>query len=156
MSIVFSRIDDRLLHGQVVTTWLNVKQIEQVIIVNEDVANDTVRSKVLHMAAPPTIKLHIFSPEKFIRVIKKNKMTRRTMLIFSNPNDVETVINGGIEINELNVGGMSGNKEREQITEAVSLTQDERECFRRLVNTGMEIYIQMVPSQNRIEMKDVL
>ena len=133
MAVEFSRIDDRLLHGQVVTTWVNVKQIEQVIIINEAVAKDKIQSNVLQMSAPPTIKLHIFSPKKFLKVIQKNPLTRRTMLIFSNPFDVETLIDGGFSLSELNVGGMRGNKDRVQITKAVSLTDDERACFKRLI-----------------------
>lgn len=156
MAVEFSRIDDRLLHGQVVTTWVNVKQIEQVIIINEAVAKDKIQSNVLQMSAPPTIKLHIFSPKKFLKVIQKNPLTRRTMLIFSNPFDVETLIDGGFSLSELNVGGMRGNKDRVQITKAVSLTDDERACFKRLIEKGLSPYIQMVPSENKIAIEDVL
>lgn len=156
MSVEFSRIDDRLLHGQVVTTWVNVKQIEQVIIINESVAKDKIQSNVLKMSAPPTIKLHIFSPDKFLKIVPQNPLTRRTMLIFANPFDVEKLINGGFPLKELNVGGMRGNKDREQITKAVSLTAEEKECFHRLVDKGLDIYIQMVPSENKIQIEDVL
>ena len=65
MAVEFCRIDDRLIHGQVVTTWLNVKQIEQVIIVDDKVAKDKIQSNVLKMSVPRNVKLHIFSTEKF-------------------------------------------------------------------------------------------
>lgn len=65
MAVEFCRIDDRLIHGQVVTTWLNVKQIEQVIIVDDKVAKDKIQSNVLKMSVPRNVKLHIFSTENF-------------------------------------------------------------------------------------------
>nr|WP_253214007.1 PTS sugar transporter subunit IIB [Tetragenococcus halophilus] len=65
MSVKFCRIDDRLIHGQVVTTWVNVHQIEQVIIVDETVSKDSIQSNVLKMSAPPNIKLHIFPLRNF-------------------------------------------------------------------------------------------
>ncbi|WP_207941894.1 PTS system, mannose-specific IIB component [Enterococcus sp. DIV2402] len=156
MSVKFCRIDDRLIHGQVVTTWVNVHQIEQVIIVNETVANDKIQANVLKMSAPPTIKLHIFPPEKFLNIIQKNPISRNTMLLFASPFDVETLVNAGYEIPKLNVGGMRGNAERAKLTKAVSLTPTERESFERMLAKGMDIEIQMVPSESIIKMKEVL
>lgn len=156
MSVNFCRIDDRLIHGQVVTTWVNVHKIEQVIILNEAVANDKIQTNVLKMSAPPTIKLHIFPPEKFLKVIQKNPISRPTMLLFASPFEVETLIDAGYEIPKLNVGGMRGNAERKQVTKAVSLTADERESFKKLIEKGIDVEIQMVPSESIIKMKEVL
>lgn len=156
MSVKFCRIDDRLIHGQVVTTWVNVHSIEQVIILNETVAQDKIQSNVLKMSAPSNIKLHIFSPEKFLEVIQKNPLSRNTMLLFSSPIDVEKLVNAGYEIPSLNVGGMRGNAERTQYTKAVSLTPEEKASFERLLAKDIDITIQMVPSEARVKMNEVI
>lgn len=156
MSVKFCRIDDRLIHGQVVTTWVNVHSIEQVIILNETVAQDKIQSNVLKMSAPSNIKLHIFSPEKFLEVIQKNPLSRNTMLLFSSPFDVEKLVNAGYEIPSLNVGGMRGNVERTQYTKAVSLTPEEKASFERLLAKDIDITIQMVPSEARVKMNEVI
>lgn len=156
MSVNFCRIDDRLIHGQVVTTWVNVHKIEQVIIINEAVANDKIQSNVLKMSVPATIKLHIFPPEKFLQVIQKNPISRPTMLLFASPFDVETLVDAGYDIPKLNVGGMRGNAQRKQLTKAVSLTLEEKTSFERLIDHGMDVEIQMVPSESIIKMKEVL
>lgn len=156
MSVKFCRIDDRLIHGQVVTTWVNVHSIEQVIILNETVAQDKIQSNVLKMSAPSNIKLHIFSPKKFLEVIQKNPLSRNTMLLFSSPFDVEKLVNAGYEIPSLNVGGMRGNAERTQYTKAVSLTPEEKASFERLLVKDIDITIQMVPSEARVKMNEVI
>ncbi|MEK4298822.1 PTS sugar transporter subunit IIB [Oceanobacillus sp. FSL W8-0428] len=156
MSVKFCRIDDRLIHGQVVTTWVNVHSIEQVIILNETVAQDKIQSNVLKMSAPSNIKLHIFSPEKFLEVIQKNPLSRNTMLLFSSPFDVEKLVNADYEIPSLNVGGMRGNVERTQYTKAVSLTPEEKASFERLLAKDIDITIQMVPSEARVKMNEVI
>ncbi len=156
MSVKFCRIDDRLIHGQVVTTWVNVHKIEQVIILNATVEQDKIQSNVLKMSAPANIKLHIFSPEKFLQVIQKNPITRNTMLLFSSPFDVEKLIDAGYEIDKLNVGGMRGNPQRSQITRAVFVTPEEREVFNKLINKGIDVEIQMVPSETAVKMKEVI
>lgn len=63
--IVFCRIDDRLIHGQVVTTWVNVKNIESIIVVNDKVAGDKIQKNILAMAAPAGIKVHAFGVKQF-------------------------------------------------------------------------------------------
>lgn len=74
MPINVARIDDRLIHGQVITTWVKNFDIEQVIIVNDKVANDTVQQSVLTMVAPPDLKVVVFGVDKFIEVLKKRKL----------------------------------------------------------------------------------
>ncbi|AXX65225.1 PTS mannose/fructose/sorbose transporter subunit IIB [Bombilactobacillus bombi] len=156
MTVKFCRIDDRLIHGQVVTTWLNVYKIEQVIIVNETVAKDKIQSKVLEMSIPSNVKLHIFSPDKFLRVTKKAPITRSTMLLFTNPFDVEKLIQNGFEIDKLNVGGMRGNDQRKQYTKAVFLTNDEKTAFERLIAQGVDVEIQMIPTNPAEKMSEVI
>lgn len=156
MSVKFCRIDDRLIHGQVVTTWVNVHKIEQVIILNAAVEKDKIQSNVLKMSAPSNIKLHIFSPEKFLEVIKKNPITRNTMLLFSSPFDVEKLVDAGYEIPKLNVGGMRGNAERSQITKAVFVTPEERAVFKKLIAKGIDVEIQMVPNEAAVKMREVI
>lgn len=56
MSIEFVRIDDRLVHGQVVTTWLKKYDIEQVIIVNDRISEDKTRQSILKISAPVGLK----------------------------------------------------------------------------------------------------
>ena len=56
MAIDFVRIDDRLVHGQVATTWIKKYEIEQVIVINDLLANDPVQKSVLEMTAPQGIR----------------------------------------------------------------------------------------------------
>lgn len=156
MSVKFSRIDDRLIHGQVVTTWVNVWKVEQIIIVNQAAANDKMQSTVLKMSAPANIVIHIFPPEKFLSIVKKNPIKKSTMLIFANVEDVLYLVENGFDIPQLNVGGMRPNETRTTITKAVALTEPEKDCFRKLIDKGVDVEIQMVPKDDVIKMKEVL
>ena len=87
MAIEFVRIDDRLIHGQVATTWVKKYDIEQIIIVNDKVAGDKIQQSVLKMSAPPELKVAIFGVDKFTEVYNSNPIKRRTMLIYTNPDE---------------------------------------------------------------------
>ena len=156
MAVEFCRIDDRLIHGQVVTTWLNVKEIEQVIIVDDAVAKDKIQSNVLKMSVPRNVKLHIFSTAKFLKIVPNNPVIRRTMLLFASPFTVEDIVASGYQIPKLNIGGIRGNDERKQYTKAVFLTDEEKQALEKLLSQGVDIEIQMVPSDGAVKLSEVL
>ena len=154
MSIKFVRIDDRLLHGQVVTTWL--KRHEQAIIVSKEVEEDKTRQMILKLAAPSGLRVVFFSPEKLIQVLKKSPVTRSTMLLFTNPREVYECIEGGVEIPFLNVGNMSKTESNEKITAGVAVTEEDRAYFKKIIDAGVDVEIQMVPTDKISKMQDYI
>ena len=73
MNIVLARIDDRLIHGQVVTVWSKVTNCQRIIVCDDDVANDTIRATLLKQVAPAGIKSHVVTLDKAIRVYNNPK-----------------------------------------------------------------------------------
>lgn len=154
--ICFSRIDDRLIHGQVVTTWVNLHKIEQIIVLNDKVADDQTQKNILALAAPQGVLVKAFNIKKFGEVIKKTEIKRRTMLLFTTSVDVLEAVNYEVPITELNVGGMRFQEGREKITKALSVTPDERDAFKQLLEKGLDITIQMVPNDDKTDLKEVI
>ncbi|MGG4663338.1 PTS system mannose/fructose/N-acetylgalactosamine-transporter subunit IIB [Providencia vermicola] len=156
MPINVARIDDRLIHGQVITTWVKNFDIEQVIIVNDKVANDSVQQSVLTMAAPPDLKVVVFGVDKFIEVLKKAEIKRRTMLLFTNSVDVNKLVENGLKLEKLNVGGMRMQEGRRNLSRAVAVTPEEEQAFKSLINNNVAVEIQMVPKDPIVELKTLL
>lgn len=154
--ICFSRIDDRLIHGQVVTTWVNTHKIEQIIILNDKTAVDKTQKNILAMAAPQGIKVKAFGIDRFAEVIQTTPITRRTMLLFTTSIDVLRAVEGGVPITELNIGGMRYQEGRERLTRALSVSPEERSAFKKLLERGMEITVQMVPKDEKIDLREVI
>lgn len=146
MAIEFTRIDDRLVHGQVVTTWLKKYDIEQVIIVSNVVASNKTRQSILKLSAPSEIKIVFFDTEKFISVFNKVEIKKKTMLIFTNPKEVFECITGGVNIKYLNVGQMSKNDTNEKVTVGVALGDEDKLYFKKIIDLGIKVEIQMVPN----------
>lgn len=156
MPINVARIDDRLIHGQVITTWVKNFDIEQVIIVNDKVANDSVQQSVLTMAAPPDLKVVVFGVDKFIDVLKKAEIKRRTMLLFTNSVDVNKLVENGLKLEKLNVGGMRMQEGRRNLSRAIAVTPEEEQAFKSLINNNVAVEIQMVPKDPIVELKTLL
>lgn len=156
MPINLTRIDDRLIHGQVITTWVKNYDIEQVLIINDKVAMDKVQQSVLTMSAPPELKVLVFGVQQFIDIIKKTPIKKRTMLLFTNSIDVNKLIEGGLEIEKLNVGGMRMQEGRNQLSRAVSVTHEEKQAFKHIIEKNVKVEIQMVPKDPIIELEPLL
>ncbi|OOF81319.1 PTS mannose/fructose/sorbose transporter subunit IIB [Rodentibacter ratti] len=154
--ICFSRIDDRLIHGQVVTTWVNLFKVEQIVVLNDKLASDQTQKNILAMAAPQGIKVVVLTIEKFAEIYRTKGLSRRTMLLFTNSIDVLSTVNAGVPINELNVGGMRFQEGRTQLTKALSVTNEERSAFQQLLDKGVTVTIQMVPNDEKVNLTEVI
>ena len=155
-NIELVRIDDRMLHGQVVSTWLKDYNIEQVLIINDKAANDPIQKSIAGLAAPKEVKVHLFGGDQFIEILKKTPIKRKTMLIFTTSTDVLKLVENGLYINAVNVEGMRYNEKRKRLSKAVSVTPEEEEAFKKLIEKEIKVFIQMIPKSDESLMKNLL
>lgn len=150
MKIVLARIDDRLIHGQVVTSWSKETQCQRIIVCNDDVANDEIRKTLLTQVAPPGVKSHVVGIDKAIRVINNPKYENdRVLLLFTNPTDVLKLVEAGVDIKSVNIGGMSFKEGKNQINGAISVNDEDIKAFDALNNKGIELEIRKVASDSK-------
>ncbi|HBI1716964.1 TPA: PTS sugar transporter subunit IIB [Enterococcus faecalis] len=151
MAIELVRIDDRLVHGQVATTWTRNYEIEQILIIDDKTRNDPIAQSVANYAVPVGVKVMIFGVDQFAGVLKKTEIKKRTMLLFTNPIDILRLVNEGLQISEVNAGGMRFNETRRRLSKAISVTDAEDEAFKKLMDKGIHINVQMVPKDPRVD-----
>ena len=110
MSIKFIRIDDRLIHGQVVTAWIKTYQAKKILIIDDIVAKDEFLKNVLKMVKPSGVDLIIKGTEHLnetIQAIEENKAN--AILLMKTPDTAKKVFESPVLLKELNVGGMGAN-----------------------------------------------
>ncbi|RVT62760.1 PTS system mannose/fructose/N-acetylgalactosamine-transporter subunit IIB [Niallia taxi] len=156
MAIELVRVDDRLIHGQVVTTWVKQKQIEQILIINDHIRNDDVQKSVFDLMAPEGVIVRTFGVTEFSAIYKKTTIKRRTLLLLTTPIDALTLARETVKFDKLNLGGVKYSPERKQYTKSVSLTQQEVASLEDLAKMGVMVSVQMVPSDKEIPVADFL
>ncbi|MBX4181182.1 PTS mannose transporter subunit IIAB [Sodalis sp. CWE] len=157
MNIVLVRIDDRLIHGQVVTRWAKESNVKRIIVVNNEIALDLLRSNLIKQASPLDIKAHVVSIEKAIRVYENPKYANeRIMFLFTKPEDVLHFIEGGVTINSINIGGMAFYQGKIQINNAISVNEKDIEAFKKLDALGIELEVRKVPSDSPLKLMDLI
>lgn len=157
MKIGLARIDDRLIHGQVATRWTKETNVSRIIVVSDEVAADHVRSTLLKQVAPPGVTAHVVDVEKMIRVYNNPAYGRdRVMLLFTNPTDVVRLVENGVNITSVNIGGMAFRQGKTQITNAVSVDEKDIEAFKKLDARGIELEVRKVSSDSRLKMMELI
>ncbi|WDM23442.1 mannose/fructose/sorbose PTS transporter subunit IIB [Paenibacillus polymyxa] len=153
MEIALVRIDDRLIHGQVATVWVKEAKCNKIIAVSDEVAADTLRKTLLLQVSPPGIKAYVVTINKAIEAYNNPKYSDfKTLFLFTNPTDVLRVVEGGVPIRSVNVGGMCFKEGKTQITGAVSVNQQDVDAFRKLHEKGIELEIRKVASDPKINL----
>ena len=157
MVIGLARIDDRLIHGQVATRWTKETNVQRIIVVSDEVAADTVRKTLLTQAAPPGVTAHVVDVAKMIRVYNNPKYAgERVMLLFTNPTDVERIVEGGVKITSVNIGGMAFRQGKTQVNNAISVDAKDIEAFNKLNARGIELEARKVSTDQKLKMMDLI
>ena len=105
MAIKIVRIDDRLIHGQIVQGWLKTVDVDKILIVSDEVANDEMQQILLSMAVPSSVKLVIKNIKDASYELSNDVYENdNLMILFSNPQDIVRMIDNGIKFQSINIG----------------------------------------------------
>ncbi len=146
-NILLTRIDNRLIHGQVATQWNNYVGSNLILVANDKVAADKMRQGLMDMAAPNGVDTRYFTLEKTINVIHKAADRQKIFIICETPQDVLTLVEGGVPIKKVNIGNMHMSEGKRQVVGVVSVEDADVEAFRKLRELGVELEIQKVPGE---------
>jgi PTS system mannose-specific IIB component len=157
LPIVLTRIDDRLVHGQVTVGWTRAYNINIIVVVDDEIATDPIQRSILQMTAPPGIKVTALTVDEFIDRYKKAHYDKaRTMLIFTNPSGIVKVVESGVTISSVNAGGMRFSPGKNRISKAISVDEENIQNFRKLLEMNIEVECRMMPSEPKVKIESLL
>lgn len=144
-NIVLTRIDNRLIHGQVATQWCGVVGANLLLVANDSVAGDEFRQGLMNMAAPSYAQTRYFTIQKTCDIIGKASPAQKIAIICENPQDVLRLVEGGVPIKKLNIGNMHMSDGKRQVATSVAVDDADVAAFKKLQDLGVELEIKRVP-----------
>jgi D-glucosaminate-specific PTS system IIB component len=150
LNVVLTRIDDRLIHGQVITAWSKITKANRIIVVDDEVAEDSFMVKVLKMAAPSSIKVEVFTIADAAVALETEDTGEKVIILVKTPKTVLGLVKAGVSIKELNLGGMGATQGRKQLYRNISISAEEKEMFKELLTLGVDVFLQIVPDANKM------
>lgn len=158
MNIVLNRVDERLIHGQVLASWARKLQVRQILVVDDQLADDPFTETVLTMSLPSDIDLKIMDVTRGGDYIAANQNGSgpNTILLMKSPAVAGRLWDLGYHPKSINIGGMSAGPARRHLCRSVYASEEEINLFRMFQRNGTEVYIQVVFAESRIRVSDLL
>jgi len=155
--IQLTRVDDRLIHGQVMTKWSKGLGINAIFIVDNDVARDDFMKQIyISSGSRSGLSIKVMSTNE-VSVYWKEKQFEdfKVLILFKTIQSVVETVGLGLPIQLLNIGGVSKKKDTQMVISSVNLTNLEIDYLNQLsTHSNMEIFFQMIPDSNRVNFHD--
>lgn len=155
--ILLTRVDHRLLHGQVAFSWTQTIGADCILIANNDVPTNEIRKTTIKLAKPQGVKLVIKNIEDSIAALKSGVTDKyKLFIVVESIADAYKLAEDYPEIKRINLGGIKAKEGSRSIGKSVNVVPEEEELLKQLVEKGIEIDIQQVPSEKKVKVTEVL
>lgn len=144
-NILLTRIDDRLIHGQVVSQWCNELKPDWMLVVNDAVAKDEGEQELMNMVAPAYAQTRYLTVEEAIYTLNHADEDQKIMILVANPEDALQLIEGGVPIKKVNIGNMDMKEGKHIVAPGVAVDDKDLEAFKKMEDRGIELEIKKVP-----------
>ncbi len=155
--IKLTRIDDRLVHGQVAFTWVPSLGVNYLLVANDKVAGDEFLKMTMGIARPPSAKLLILTLASAITFLNDPKSAGlKILLLVSGIKDASDLAASVAEIKSINFGGIRMKDGARLISKAVAVSPEDEDIIGKMAGNGLELEIRQVPTDKKIMVKDAL
>ncbi len=149
--ITIARIDERLIHGQVAFAWTIEYKSQAVMAIDDEVAKDSFQKTLLEMACPKDMKCFVVGKERAVELLKKYE-SKKIFVVAKDPAIFLYLVENGISISSINVGGLYFKEGRRQISKTIYLDEALTRVFRKLHALGIELETRTTPRDAKTDL----
>lgn len=152
--IALVRVDNRLIHGQVVSTWIPHLQVGKVVVVDDEAAASPLIRAAMTMAVPPGLDVQIARRGEidWDSVLAPGS---RVLVLVRDVGAVEGLLASGVKVPSLNLGNVHFAEGRKAISASIFLSQAEMEALGRIASQGVEVEARALPSDHALGLDEL-
>lgn len=155
--IVLCRVDSRLVHGQVMTKWVQQSNANEIIIVSDPVSKDQFLLDIYRMSAPPGMEIRCYNKEDTVQLWKEGQLLKgNTLLLFADIATLHQVCLQGVAIKEVQIGGLGGGPSRKVVYKNITLDEMDAGELEELADLGISIRFQTIPEDRALPLNEAL
>jgi len=156
MTLSLVRVDDRLIHGQVIAVWYRALGADVILVVDDETAEDEFLAEVLVLAAPGGVDVEVYSVEdSAARITELATSKERAFVLVRSPISVLRLVEQGVPIPLLNIGGMGAASNRSKLYRNISASTEEIDAMHALERLGTKVEIRIVADDNAVSFSSV-
>jgi mannose/fructose/N-acetylgalactosamine-specific phosphotransferase system component IIB len=146
VSIELLRIDDRLVHGQVVEGWVKALHINRIVVASDAVDADDTQKALYHLAVPHGVELTCLGITEAAKEWKANRWkNERAIMLVSTPEEVLALSEAGSPVKSVNLGGLHFRNGRVQVLKGISLDEHDVRALKKLASKGIVLEARALP-----------
>ena len=147
--MLWVRVDNRLVHGQVIETWLPYTNASYLLVVNDELAVDQLRQTIISLAVPSRIKLQFLKVQDVGAALAAVcPEENNTLALVADCRDAMRVFEAGVLFPVLNVGNLHYGPGKRQICSHVALSEEDEACLVQLKAHSVKLDFRCVPNEN--------
>ncbi len=147
MTLVLARIDQRLIHGIVVTQWAGATHAKRLMVVDDEVSQDEMQKAAMRMSKPAGTGMSIIDTETAITNFNSGKYDNHNVfLIVREPATLLKLAAGGVKIPKVNIGIMFDGEGKTTVKKMVAVSPQEVADLKALQAQGIPVTFHFVPS----------
>ncbi|MFH1282938.1 MAG: PTS sugar transporter subunit IIB [bacterium] len=152
MAINLIRIDDRLIHGQVVEGWLRVIGADKIVIISDELAEKENEKILFSLAVPVGVTVDYLHVQKAVEALKNDDYKNDHVLILvESPREILQLLENGVKLESINVGGLHFAKGKVAINDALYVDQDDCILFEKIADYNVMIESRVLPNDKRLD-----
>ena len=147
MSLVLARIDQRLIHGIVVTQWAGAVKAKRLMVVDDEISKYEVQKSAMRMSKPAGTGMSIIDTQKAITNFNNGKYdSHNVFLIVKEPSTLLKLMDGGVSIPKVNIGIMFDGPDKKTVKRMVSVSENEVADLKAIQDRGVPVTFHYVPN----------
>lgn len=152
LDIALVRVDNRLVHGQILEAWIPYIKADSLIVVDDLAASDMLRETVIRMAVPREIDVMIFDVDEFVKTVHYQKGNgRRTIVLFGAVAPARRAFENGFRFSKLNIGNVYNDSYTVCCTPSVLLSESDIRDVTFLRDAGVKVELRRVPREKPLD-----
>lgn len=157
MPIVLARIDQRLVHGIVVTQWVSDTKARRIMVVDDEVAADETRKTAMRMSKPAGTNMSLIAKQTAIENFKQGKYDgHNVLLVVNNVQILLDLIEAGIDIPKVNIGIMLDREDRKKYAKSFAASDEEIGLLKKIEEHGVPVFYQFTPSDKPVDLTSIV
>lgn len=152
MTVVHVRMDNRLIHGQILVSWNSALKLDHIIVCNDLVANDPLQVAVLKAVAPAGVKVSILGVKDTAAYCQSPESENEKIFILAKfPEDGLGLVENGLKLPVLNLGNQAYVRNSQKVSNTVFLTELGVKALKKIHESGIKITCRMMPTNSEDE-----
>ena len=156
--VALVRVDNRLVHGQVLEAWLPALDAHGILVADDEAAGNVLARSAMALAIPPGVNFEVLRVEAAAGLLRpggKGPQAPRTLVLLRDVRDAVALSEAGVPVPQLNLGNVHFGRGRKQVSPSVFLDAGELAALEKLSRAGTQVEVRAVPSEAPLRLPDL-